>query len=118
MIDDELRLELLELKHVQPLYELVDTNRKHLRAWLPWVDETTRPEHTKAFVRQSLARFGDNNGFDCAIVERGRLVGCIGLHEVDWPPYGTASGGLVRWPQVLERLRHRMLSRPCIPLRE
>ena len=37
-INERVRLELTAEKHAKALYDAVDSNRKHLSAFLPWVD--------------------------------------------------------------------------------
>jgi ribosomal-protein-serine acetyltransferase len=64
-------LELLDVRHVDELFRLTDTNRKHLRAWLPWVDSSRSAEDTKAFIRQTQKQLAGDNGFQAfAISER------------------------------------------------
>jgi ribosomal-protein-serine acetyltransferase len=91
-VDQELQLLLLESRHAQPLFELVDRNRVSLREWLPWVDTTTTEEHVKQFIVSGLQQFAGNKGFQCAIYYRGQLAGTIGLHTIDWPNKKTSIG--------------------------
>jgi len=39
-IRDDLELGLLEQRHAEELFALVDHNREYLREWLPWVDNS------------------------------------------------------------------------------
>lgn len=78
---DDVELVLLDERDVEALYALVDANRAHLARWLPWAQEET-VEEARAFVRASLARFSQGDGFDLGIWHKGRLVGAIGLHSV------------------------------------
>ncbi|HJT56592.1 MAG TPA: hypothetical protein VJ761_08855 [Ktedonobacteraceae bacterium] len=52
-VDDDTNLCLLEERHAQELYDLVDTDRAHLRVWLPWVDYERSVEDSKAFITAS-----------------------------------------------------------------
>jgi ribosomal-protein-serine acetyltransferase len=37
-IGDDAELRLLEERHAEALFALIDGSREHLRRWLPWVD--------------------------------------------------------------------------------
>ncbi len=83
-LGDDAELRLLEERHAEALFALVDTNRAHLRAWLPWVDETRTVEDIRAFLRRALRQWADGRGVQCGIWERGLLAGSIGQHPIDW----------------------------------
>lgn len=91
-IDDKLHIKLLELHHAEELFKLSDRHRDHLRKWLPWVDGTTTVEDTKLFIQSSLQQFAAQNGFQAAIWCEGHIVGCIGLHVIDWNNKKTSIG--------------------------
>jgi ribosomal-protein-serine acetyltransferase len=92
VIDEHIHLRLLELRYAEELFQLVDQNRTYLRQWLPWLDRTKSPEDTKAFIQSGLKQFSENNGFQAGIFYNGQIVGCIGLHEIDWNNRKTAIG--------------------------
>jgi ribosomal-protein-serine acetyltransferase len=83
-VDDEVEIRLLEERHADELYGLVDVNREHLRPWLPWVDGTRSAEDTRAFNRTSLEGFAAGRAYAAALRYRGQLAGGIGL-DVDVP---------------------------------
>ena len=93
-LNDDVALELLELRHADELFRVTDANREHLRQWLPWVDSTRTSADTKAFIKATLKQLGDNHGFQTAIRHRGALVGVIGHHGVNW---GNRSSSLGYW---------------------
>ncbi|CAM3669981.1 GNAT family N-acetyltransferase [Marinicrinis lubricantis] len=82
--DGELELKLLQPQHAQSLFECIDGNREHIRGWLPWVDHSKSKEDSLSFIRSSLKEFADNQSFSGGIFMSGKLVGCIGLHRIDW----------------------------------
>ena len=53
-LNDDVALELLEVRHADELFRVTDANRAHLRQWLPWVDGAKGPEDTKAFIQLAL----------------------------------------------------------------
>jgi ribosomal-protein-serine acetyltransferase len=87
--DRELRL--LEESDAEELYALVEREREHLARWLPWAASQTLAD-TQAFLGLSRKQLADNNGFQSAIVEAGRIVGTVGFHRVDWANRATSVG--------------------------
>ena len=82
-IDDDTELRLVEERHTEELFALVDRNRAYLREWLPWLDATTTVEDEKTFVRSSLEGFAKGTTIEFAIWHLGRISGGIGLHFID-----------------------------------
>jgi ribosomal-protein-serine acetyltransferase len=91
-VDDEISLQLLEMQHKDELYELVDSNREYLREWLPWVDRTKSAEGYNEVFPMWLHNFADGNGFEAGIRYKGKLVGMVGIHPVDWAKKTTTLG--------------------------
>jgi len=91
-VDDEIALRLLEPRHAEELFALTDANRGHLRPWMPWIDAIRSAADTRAFIEGAQRQFAANDGFQAGIRYRGRLVGAIGLHRVDWPNAATSIG--------------------------
>lgn len=84
VLSPELSLELLEPRHAEPLFRVVDRNREHLREWLPWLDVSRAPDDTLQFIRGTQRQFGENNGFQTAILVGGEIAGMIGHVRIDW----------------------------------
>ena len=91
-IDDDLSVRLLEERHAPELYALIDANREHLSRWFPWVERTTEVAHTRDFLRRSLQKFADGNGFEAGIFRGEEHVGMIGLHYLHRDPGRTEIG--------------------------
>ena len=91
-LSDALCLELLEPRHTEELFRVVDENRAHLRAWLPWVDGTRTPEDTRAYIRATQQQFGANSGFQTALVVDGEIAGMVGHLGIAWPDRAAALG--------------------------
>jgi ribosomal-protein-serine acetyltransferase len=91
-IDNELELRLLQMEHAEQLFLQVDKNRNYLREWLPWVDGTQNAEHSKGFIQSTQEQYENNNGFQAGIFNNGEIVGCIGLHGIDWNNKKTSIG--------------------------
>ena len=84
-VDADIELRILEGWDAEEMYRLVDSNREYLRQWLPWVDYETSVEDSHNFIRLSLQRYQDNEGFSLGIRYRDRLAGVIGYHTINWP---------------------------------
>jgi ribosomal-protein-serine acetyltransferase len=73
------------------IFALASANREHLAPWMPWANPPQR-EETEAWLRDSLAQEEREDGFQAAIVDRGRIVGVIGFHGVDRRALSTTIG--------------------------
>lgn len=91
-INHQLELRILEERHAEDLFNLVDTNRSHLREWLMWADDNRSVNDVRAFIRDGLRQFADNNGFQAGIWYSGEIAGCIGFHSVNWSDRNTEIG--------------------------
>ncbi|HXR29323.1 MAG TPA: GNAT family protein [Solirubrobacteraceae bacterium] len=78
------RLRPLEEADADELHALIERNRPQLAMWLRWAQDQT-PEQTLAFIHRARASESDNGGLQRAIVEQQRIVGMLGLPEIDWP---------------------------------
>jgi ribosomal-protein-serine acetyltransferase len=85
------QLRLLTELDVSELHALVHANREHLARWLPWAARQTVAD-TRSFVRMTRRQYADNNGFQLAIVQDGRIAGVVGHHSVSWPNRSTTIG--------------------------
>ncbi len=81
-IDEELQLRLQEERDASELFAVIDRNREHLRKWLGWVDVSTL-ESVRKHIQQTLFNFVEGKGIQTTIWYQGRLVGSIGLHNMN-----------------------------------
>ncbi|MCY0877368.1 MAG: GNAT family protein [Firmicutes bacterium] len=91
-VNETIQLQLLTLKDADAVFQLTDHSRQYLREWLPWVDSTKSVEDTRRFIQFSLNQFAANNGFQAGVRYQGELVGCLGLHGIDWTHRLTSLG--------------------------
>lgn len=91
-IDENLRLELLEVRHAKELFQLTDQNREYLAEWLPWVDSVQESKGTVHFIEQSKQQWVENQGFQAAIIVDDSIAGTIGHHNIDWQNQKTSLG--------------------------
>ena len=91
-IDDDIQLQLIHERYAESLFHLIDTNRHYLSRWLPWVDLSVNVDYTRQYIRGSLQRYADDNGFDCVILVGNQVAGQIGLHYIDSINQSTSIG--------------------------
>ncbi|MBW4360016.1 GNAT family N-acetyltransferase [Flavobacterium taihuense] len=82
-IDNTLKLELINEIHAQPIFEMVDANRAHLRPWLPFVDRMQTVEFADNFVKGTMQRNNDGNEYAFVIIENAKVIGRIGVYKID-----------------------------------
>ncbi len=90
-LGDGQSLRLLVAPDARELYEVVASNRAFLSQWLPWPPIQTR-EGIREFIAASDKQLRANQGFQAAIIDRGRIVGVIGFHRLDWENRCTSIG--------------------------
>src|SRR6056297_407990 len=91
-VDDDLYLKLFNKNEAEQLFKLIDSNREHLKKWLPWVEDVKEPSDSEDFIKNSRQQFADNNGFQAGIWYKNKLVGVIGYHSIDWSNKKTSIG--------------------------
>lgn len=91
-VDDDVVLKLLDIPIADQLFELIDTNRAHLKKWMGWVDQTKSLADSKAFIEMTKRQFAANNGFQAGIWYQGELAGVIGYHEINWTNRSVSIG--------------------------
>jgi ribosomal-protein-serine acetyltransferase len=92
VVDQDIKLCLLEARHADALFALVEANRTYLRERLPWLDANTSAGDTHNFIKSSLDQFANNQGFQAGIFFRDQLVGVIGYHQIDWAHRSASLG--------------------------
>lgn len=83
-LGDDAELRLLELRHAEAFFMLIDSNRAHLREWLPWVDGSQSPSDTAAFIRSTQHQWADLKGMSAGIWCQGRPAGVISFNTFNW----------------------------------
>ena len=91
-IGSDAELRMLEVRHAEELFALVDRNREYLREWLPFLDDTTSVEDERDFIKSALERFACDGSFAAGIWFKGKIAGGIGLHGIDWVSKKTSIG--------------------------
>lgn len=88
----ETRLKVVSDEDAEQLFRLVDSNRAHLRPWMPWVDTTHSTEAISSFIDDATRQNANNDGFHCVILCGNEIVGVVGLHRIDVANKTTSIG--------------------------
>ncbi|WP_174612995.1 GNAT family N-acetyltransferase [Virgibacillus ihumii] len=91
-VNDVVSLKLLEQEDAKELFKLVDESRDHLREWLPWVDSMEQVTDYEPIIETWLKKFSEHDGYQAGILYKGKLVGMVGFHEIDWANRKTTIG--------------------------
>lgn len=91
-IDASTRLRALTSEDAGSLYALVDSNRKYLRQWLPWVDMQQGPHDSGQFIERATKDNQAGVALILRIEHQGNIVGVIGFHEFDNDNRQTSMG--------------------------
>lgn len=91
-IGAQAHLSILTHQDTEAVFALTNGSREYLRQWLPWLDAVQSAEATQAFIANGLEQLARNNGFQAGIWHGRQLMGCIGLHGIDWANRYTALG--------------------------
>ncbi|WLR54003.1 GNAT family protein [Mesobacillus subterraneus] len=83
-VDSELELRIFELSEAWELFWLVDSNRRYLREWLPWIDGIQSPCQFYSVIQMWQKNFQKGSSSHFGIRYRGVLAGSISLHAIDW----------------------------------
>lgn len=82
-VDDSIKLELVSSKHVQPIFDIANDNREHLRQWLPWIDSMHGVSFIRDFISISEQRHAMGTDYAFVILCDEMVVGRIGIYKVD-----------------------------------
>jgi ribosomal-protein-serine acetyltransferase len=83
MVNDNIHLQQLKLSHTDLLFETIDRDRKYLRKWLPFVDQTRKPKDTAQFIRQMEQNLKKNNDHVYTVWYKGDFAGLAGYKDSD-----------------------------------
>jgi ribosomal-protein-serine acetyltransferase len=79
----------MEHRHARELFELIEANRAHLRAWMNWVDQRRTQVEAANYVATGLKQFALNQGIHVGIWEKGKLCGMINCSPIEWQNRAT-----------------------------
>ncbi len=92
IISDGLILRVFEESHALALYRLIDSNRQHLRVWLPFVDDYRSVSAASDFIARFREKSVDDDGVALGIWLKEELAGVITFDRFDWANRVTLLG--------------------------
>jgi ribosomal-protein-serine acetyltransferase len=87
-VDDYSELCLLEERHAELLFALIEQNRERH----PEIPQLYSLEDARKHIKRDLALFACNKGLGIGIWHQGDLVGAVRYHEIDWLNKSTELG--------------------------
>ena len=91
-LGDDRSLRALEDADGDELFALIDANRAHLAAWMPFVGQTRGTADSLAFIRAARRQYEENRGLQLAVVQGEQIIGVAGFHAIDWTRRSTSIG--------------------------
>lgn len=82
----------LEDDDAEELFALIDANRAHLAAWMPFVGQTRGVVDSLAFIRAARRQHDEHRGMQLAVLLDERIIGVAGFHAIDWNRRQTSIG--------------------------
>ena len=82
-IEGELALVHAEVRMAQEMFELIDSDRAHLRPYLEFVDEVKDKSSQEAYIKMKLVNEAKGTDALFMIALGEELIGCIDLHFID-----------------------------------
>ena len=79
-----MRLNLLEPRHAVELFRVVDSNRNHLREWLPFIDDYQSVAAATQFITRNREDNGRDTGLAIGIWVGEMLAGVVTCDPIDW----------------------------------
>ena len=94
LLGEDVRLEPLHQRHASALYALVDRNRSHLDAWLPWVESHRSLENTRSLIEAGEMQQALDNGclWGLFVEPDEELAGVVDLQWVQWQHRAASLG--------------------------
>ncbi|MGA3267453.1 MAG: GNAT family N-acetyltransferase [Verrucomicrobiota bacterium] len=89
-VNERTELRLIDGRHAEELFRLVDSNRDYLRRWHPWVDKVRAADGMGRIISAWQEQHAANHGFCAGIWFDGQLRGTIAHLNVDWTNRWTA----------------------------
>ncbi len=83
-VDGDVRLKLLEPRHALELFNLVDSNRIHLREWLPFVDDYRSVAAATQFITRNQEGGVGTTRLAMGIRIGETLAGVVTFDYIDW----------------------------------
>jgi len=82
IIDKHISLKPTEIGDAEPLFDLVDKNRDHLKPWMAWVDAMTSVADERQFIEGELTKQARGEIFLTTVIVDGEVAGVLDIHNI------------------------------------
>lgn len=82
-VEKDIELIAVDKSHAEVLFQLVDTNRKYLRQWLPWVDDNQAVRDTFDYIEREEKKRSRNVGISFSILFQNKIIGQISINSIN-----------------------------------
>lgn len=82
-IDDKLSLRPVTIEDAESVFALTEASRSTLREWLPWLDMTTKEEHSRSYIESCITGFQENKSLSNVILFDEKIVGIAGFNNLN-----------------------------------
>lgn len=83
-VDNKITLRMLSARDADSLAQLIDQSRKHLKDWLPWINDSKSTEDSLNFIKGSFEIYNNRQGITAGVFYHDELVGVIAFNTLDW----------------------------------
>jgi ribosomal-protein-serine acetyltransferase len=82
-IDEDLVLKKISLESAGHIFQAINSDREHLRRWLPFIDHTRKKEDTEIFIKSILHTTCPKRDLIYEIWMSDNFIGLVALKEID-----------------------------------
>jgi ribosomal-protein-serine acetyltransferase len=83
LVEPSIILRTLSADDAPELFQVIDTNRSHLRQFLGWLDANTSVDHSRAFIKSEKEKLATGESFTLGIYFSNSLAGLLSLYNID-----------------------------------
>lgn len=83
IVSESLKLILLRQESAGIIFQSIDHNRRYLRTWLPFVDNTWKEQDTEAYIKSIIQYSGPKRDVVYEIWHYNAFAGLIAIKEID-----------------------------------
>lgn len=91
-VSEEIQLVPPNILYAEELYAIIIRENERLCEWLPWAHNYGSLEQSIAYTEQTKKNFEDKKGFGFTVIYKGKPVGKMGTHYIDYSNKRTTLG--------------------------
>lgn len=91
-VSNDISLRLSNVQDAEEVFKVIDSCRNYLKKWLTWVDLVKNAKDCRYSAYKAMHQYASNNGFQCNVIYKNKVVGRLGMHNIDWTEKSTSLG--------------------------